>query len=211
MFYFMIHSLFSCLSEILVEAREEFVFKDKIMKVARRIINLMTGESDKESVIVGVHARRGDKLRVWRQSGLAKNILGRYEGSFFRYSMDLMRRRYNSETRKVVFIVTSDNMTWAKTQLGNSTDTFYSSDHTRAPPTGPTALGVDLAVLSLAHHTIMDYGTFGLWAGLLAGGTIIAPTGYTRGGAESPDMVWWRAANMSSVELIDITNMTHEE
>ena len=38
-------------------------------------------------------------------------------------------------------------------------------------------VGVDLAVLSLAQHTIMDYGTFGLWAGLLAGGSILAPTG----------------------------------
>ena len=200
------------LSEVLAEAREEFVFKDKIMKVAKRIIHVMTSDSDKESVIVGVHARRGDKLRVWRESGLATKILGRYEGNFFRYSMDLMRRRYNSDTRKVVFIVTSDNMTWAKSQLGNShNDTFYSCDHTRAPPTGPTALGVDLAVLSLAHHTIMDYGTFGLWAGLLAGGTIIAPVGYTRGDAESPDMVWWRAANMSNVELIDINNMTRVE
>ena len=36
-------------------------------------------------------------------------------------------------------------------------------------------MGVDLAVLSLAQHTIMDYGTFGLWAGLLAGGAILAP------------------------------------
>ena len=26
----------------------------------------------------------------------------------------------------------------------------------------------------------MDYGTFGLWGGLLAGGDILAPTGYTR-------------------------------
>ena len=26
----------------------------------------------------------------------------------------------------------------------------------------------------------MDYGTFGLWGGLLAGGEILAPTGYTR-------------------------------
>ena len=39
---------------------------------------------------------------------------------------------------------------------------------------------VDLALLSLCSHTIMDYGTFGLWGGLFAGGEILAPTGYTR-------------------------------
>ena len=65
-------------------------------------------------------------------------------------------------------------------------------------------VGVDLAVLSLAQHTIMDYGTFGLWAGLLAGGAILAPRGYTEHPALSPDLVWWTAANMSRVQLIDI-------
>ena len=63
---------------------------------------------------------------------------------------------------------------------------------------------MDLAVLSLAQHTIMDYGTFGLWAGLLAGGAILAPRGYTEHPALSPDLVWWTAANMSRVQLIDI-------
>ena len=28
------------------------------------------------------------------------------------------------------------------------------------------------------NHTILDYGTFGLWAALLAGGRIIVPAGY---------------------------------
>ena len=35
----------------------------------------------------------------------------------------------------------------------------------------------------------------------------MAPTGYTKGGAQSPDMVWWSAANMSNVELIDINTI----
>ena len=71
-------------------------------------------------------------------------------------------------------------------------------------------IGLDLAVLSLANHTIMDYGTFGLWAGLFAGGTIIAPTGYTKGSAMSPDLVWWHAANMTNVELVDINTIEDE-
>ena len=65
-------------------------------------------------------------------------------------------------------------------------------------------MGVDLAVMSLAQHTIMDYGTFGLCAGLLAGGAILAPRGYTEHPALSPDLVWWTAAIMSRVQLIDI-------
>ena len=40
-------------------------------------------------LVVGVHARRGDKLRVWRQQGYIRDILGRYEGRFFRHAMEV--------------------------------------------------------------------------------------------------------------------------
>ena len=195
------------IKQVLSEVRQELVFKDKLVHMASKILRQITRNISCEAVVVGVHVRRGDKLRVWRQSNQIRDILGRYEGDYFRYSMNLMRQRYNSQSRKVVFIVTSDDMTWSKTQLGNTSDTFFSADFTNAPAKGPTSLGLDLAVLSMANHTIMDYGTFGLWAGLLSGGTILAPTGYTRGESLSPDLVWWRAANMSNVELIDINNI----
>ena len=35
--------------------------------------------------------------------------------------------------------------------------------------------GVDLAILAQCNHTVLDYGTFGLWAALFAGGRIILP------------------------------------
>ena len=193
---------------MLGEVRDRLVFKDKILLLATNILRNITASSDKETVVVvGVHARRGDKLRVWRQSGLMKDNLGRYEGKFFRRSMEGLRDKYNSDSREVVFIVTSDNIAWTKTQLGNYSDTFFSGDFLLAPASGPTSLGVDLALLSLANHTIMDYGTFGLWGGLLAGGDIIAPTGYTRGESLSPDLVWWGAANMSSVHLVQVEGL----
>jgi len=35
--------------------------------------------------------------------------------------------------------------------------------------------GIDLALLSQANHSIMTYGTFGMWGALLAGGqTVLA-------------------------------------
>ena len=42
---------------------------------------------------------------------------------------------------------------------------------------GSISYGVDLAVLASCNHSIVDYGTFGLWAGLLAGGQIVLPKG----------------------------------
>jgi len=196
------------IKEVMTEVKQQLVFKDRLIEMATDILKHMKSANENhETIVVGVHARRGDKLRVWRQSDKVLNILGKYEANFFRYSMNLMRKRFNSAGRKVAFIVTSDNYGWTKNKLGNNSDTFFSRDFVNAPVKGPTSLGVDLAVLSLANHTIMDYGTFGLWAGLLAGGTIIAPTGYTKGKAKSPDLVWWSAANMENVELIDIQNM----
>ena len=47
---------------------------------------------------------------------------------------------------------------------------------------GALSYGVDLAVLSLCHHTVLDYGTFGLWGALLAGGRIVVPSGMGCGG-----------------------------
>jgi galactoside 2-L-fucosyltransferase 1/2 len=39
--------------------------------------------------------------------------------------------------------------------------------------------GVDLALLSLADHSILTYGTFGMWGALLAGGDVIMPDKYS--------------------------------
>ena len=40
-------------------------------------------------LVVGVHARRGDKLRVWRQQTYIRDILSRYEGRFLRHAMEV--------------------------------------------------------------------------------------------------------------------------
>ena len=71
--------------------------------------------------------------------------------------------------------------------------------------TGSISYGVDLAILSRCNHTILDYGTFGLWAALLAGGRIILPENYSN--SPTPDNVWWRNANMENVEFIDIRRL----
>ena len=67
---------------------------------------------------------------------------------------------------------------------------------------------------------MLDYGTFGLWAGLLAGGRIVLPSGSithwtlkinlkTKGysNVNSPDMVWWEKAKLPNVEYIDVSEL----
>ena len=44
----------------------------------------------------------------------------------------------------------------------------------------PVSVGFDLALLSLADHSIMTHGTFGLWGALLSKmtGEVVLPKGY---------------------------------
>ena len=121
----------------MTEVKQQLVFKDRLIEMATDILKHMKSANENhETIVVGVHARRGDKLRVWRQSDKVLNILGKYEANFFRYSMNLMRKRFNSAGRKVAFIVTSDNYGWTKNKLGNNSDTFFSRDFVNAPVKG---------------------------------------------------------------------------
>ncbi len=38
--------------------------------------------------------------------------------------------------------------------------------------------GIDLALLSLGNHSILTYGTFGMWGALLAGGETVLPSSH---------------------------------
>ena len=58
-------------------------------------------------------------------------------------------------------------------------------------------------MLASCNHSIVDYGTFGLWAGLLAGGQIVLPRGYSA--MKSPDMMWWEIADMgNTLQYVDL-------
>ena len=70
---------------------------------------------------------------------------------------------------------------------------------------GAMSYGIDLAVLSQCNHTILDYGTFGLFAALFAGGRIILPRDYSE--KPTPDSVWWEVANINSVEYISVKTL----
>ena len=43
------------------------------------------------------------------------------------------------------------------------------------------APGADLALLAACNHLVVTHGTFSFWAAYLAGGEVVAPTGYSRG------------------------------
>ena len=81
---------------------------------------------------------------------------------------------------QLIYVVTTDDPKWCKESFAKFNRTIvYSADAEfvqpgkRDPDLDPR--NFDLAVASLCHHTIFDYGTFGFWGAYFAGGhTILA-------------------------------------
>ncbi|KAK6635938.1 hypothetical protein RUM44_001192 [Polyplax serrata] len=138
------------------DIRQEFRFKrtladnaDKILQeVAQNRLNL---------TYVGVHVRRTDYIYyLWRtRHASAADI------EFFSQAMNYFRSKY----RNTVFIVVSDDPDWCKSNLGGPEDDVYV-----ASIPGITGPGQDIATMSACNHSIIDYGTFGVWGAILAGG-----------------------------------------
>ena len=187
--------------EILPQLRQQFQFKSKFIFHAHKLLKYLR-DPQNTTVFVGVHARRGDHLHAWREK-FPNSSIGRYEGKYFNHAMDLFRQKYNNNSTKVVFLASSDNFGWIKQIFVNPGDVFFPHELVTVP--NSLAAGLDLAILSLCNHSIIDYGTFGIWGALLAGGDIILPDGYSD--VTTPDMDWWRSSGVGNATFVNITNL----
>ena len=61
--------------------------------------------------------------------------------------------------------------------LAKHPDVMFGADYSGRRVNKVDLVGFDLCVLSASHHTVITYGTFGLWGSLLAGGEVIAAKG----------------------------------
>ncbi|EMP42229.1 Galactoside 2-alpha-L-fucosyltransferase 2 [Chelonia mydas] len=115
---------------------------------------------------VGVHVRRGDYVQVMGE---------RWKGwvadkAYLEKAMGYFRAKY----QEPVFVVTSNGMEWCRENIDASWgDVYFSGDGKESSP------GRDFALLAHCNHTIMTIGTFGIWAGYLAGGETIYLANYT--------------------------------
>ena len=67
-------SVICILLDILPQLRQELVFKNKFSTLALTMFEqIRVREGAKELVFVGIHARRGDRIHVWKQR-LVRNI-----------------------------------------------------------------------------------------------------------------------------------------
>ena len=125
-----------------------------------------------EGTWVGVHNRRGD----YGHHLAALYGLDLLEPGYFQRAM----QRFNSEYSNVIFIIVTDDMDWAESNLMFPGLQVVFAGHKKVlekdvnhPLATADDIGDDLALLAACNHTILSYGTFGQWAALLAGGKVV--------------------------------------
>ncbi|KAM4651346.1 galactoside alpha-(1,2)-fucosyltransferase 2-like [Discoglossus pictus] len=147
------------------EILQEFTFHDSIIKETNAYLVSVQGDR-KNITFVGVHIRRGDYVHVMPY--VWKGVVA--DKTYLQKAMDYFRDKYENP----LFVVTSNGMDWCKENINNSLgDVHFAGDGMEGSP------GRDFALLAHCNHTIMTIGTFGFWAGYLAGGETIYLTNFT--------------------------------
>lgn len=137
------------------EIKREFRFIDPIDHYADSVLRKIRHKFPRMDTFVGIHVRRTDMNKVLLKYGASLP-----DTNFFNKSMSYFMSRY----RNVTFIVVSDDRKWCKENL----------KHPKVVITpNPPSPAHDMAVLSKCNHSIITKGTFGRWAGYLAGGETI--------------------------------------
>lgn len=166
----------------LPELRNIFTFRRKYQYYAQ--MHLLHAKekikSDKkkksfEPVFVGVHVRRTDyanHLEVLYQ-------VDQVDEAYFTRAMDFYQSKYNNSA---IFIFVSDDMEWVRDTFQNRPDVALLGNEkvlpndVKHPFSFSEDVGEDLALLANCNHTIMSFGTFGLWGAMLAGGNVVLPS-----------------------------------
>ncbi|KAK7105582.1 hypothetical protein V1264_016945 [Littorina saxatilis] len=135
-----------------VVIRQEFTFQPHVTKKAQELLrNLTKGRPSNVTQVIGIHVRRGDYVQL---------KVGQFKPpppSFFKKATDYFREKY----RDVLFVVVSQDPAWCKKHMRGVMI---------APPsTAP----VHMALLTLCDHIIVSLGSYGWWAGYLAGGEVV--------------------------------------
>ena len=132
------------------EIKEEFTFKKHIMKKA--CDELPT------DVLVSVHVRRGDYLKV-------KEYHTNLQVEYYKKAMEHFKG-YSA-------LIFSDDIEWCKENLSDLAETVYYSEN--PPDDGDDGVYVDLCKMSLCNGHIMSNSSYSWWGAYLGEGTTVAP------------------------------------
>ncbi|KAJ1131434.1 hypothetical protein NDU88_009771 [Pleurodeles waltl] len=147
------------------EIRREFTFHDFIKEEVNQYLEqLRVGRNN--VTYIGIHVRRGDYVHVMPK--IWKGVIA--DKDYLQKAIAYFRKKY----AEPVFIVASNGMKWCRKNIDDTKgDVYFLGDGIESTP------GKDFALLAHCNHTIMTIGTFGYWAGYLAGGEVVYLTNFT--------------------------------
>ncbi|KAH9513900.1 hypothetical protein Btru_031696 [Bulinus truncatus] len=137
-----------------------FVLHDNLRTAADQYIQkVLAGENLSGATLVAIHVRRGDFVRQRVKGYTAAPI------PYYYKAMNYFRKKYG----KVLFIICTNDLIWAETNLDDSPDVHYYHE---------TDGSLDLAIMISCNHMIITSGSYSWWAGYLVRGEAIYYAGY---------------------------------
>ncbi|XP_066149727.1 galactoside 2-alpha-L-fucosyltransferase SEC1-like [Euwallacea fornicatus] len=142
------------------DIKQEFRFKKKLRDKAQHTLwGVVRKLPKKQYTFVGVHVRRTDYEKYLKR----KYDEDLVDAQFFLNAMAYFRNKYANP----LFIYVTDDPKWCFNHFGKFKDVFVASYNSNNTP------AQDLAIMSSCNHSIFDYGTFGEWGSILAGGETV--------------------------------------
>lgn len=143
------------------EIKAELTFRPHIQKEAvkqfSQILEAKNVSQSSNTTYVAVHVRRGD---IVSSSDLKKFGYASADVNYFHKAMAYFQSNYSN----VVFIVSSEDMAWCKSNLNKQNVAFIIHKN---PPE------IDMAILSNCNHSIISSGSYGWWTAWFVGGKTI--------------------------------------
>ena len=139
------------IAPLLNEIRQIFQFKEHIIDESQRLLH-SASRGMKNITYVGVHVRRTDYIKYVKDKFNTSAV----KPDYFLRHMNVFRNKY----QRVMFVVVSDDPKWCERELRGDDIVVIK---TNSPV-------LDLAIMAACNHSIIDYGTYGVWGALLSGG-----------------------------------------
>lgn len=136
---------------LLNDVKQIFRFKEHFVKESQRLLQKASNGA-KNVVYVGVHVRRTDYSEYLKRKYNASLV----KSEFFLRQMNYFRNKYKS----IMFVVMSDEPKWCEDELPGDDVVVMRNNSPEQ----------DLAIMAACNHSIIDYGTYGVWGAILAGG-----------------------------------------
>lgn len=139
---------------------QEFTIRKQLLDKSQQILRIAVKYSPRKNyTFVGVHIRRTDYLLYL----LRKYNIAPVGVNFFSSAMGIFEKKYQN----VMFIIVSDDPNWCWKTFSYKENVYVTGRPQKNSPE------LDMAILASCNHTIYDYGTFGEWGAILAGGETI--------------------------------------